>query len=780
MRILLLLSVFTLFSSFCFSQKVRKSDVYGKISDSTSKKGIEYATVQLIDSISGKLMYGVISDSTGRIFIPIVDCKWYKIVVSCIGYKTKKFNQEILAKGSSFFLNISIAPDEYQLQEVVIKGEQSGVKTMVDKIVFIPDSLSLKNSATGLDLLAKAPGVTVSKADQSIKLMGNSKVLLLIDGSYSNRNFNAIEPTDIEKIEIINNPSAKYDSDVSSVINVILKEERKKGLKISTNLTYFTQNKHNTSNIQIDYEFSKFRIFGMYKLNASHSTHSEFQSERLTNINGASNRISDTSGDNNKNVHIGNIFQYGIDYQINKKTLINLTANFEIHKNNSDLSAISQYSINDTLIYKANALNDDNGTNRFQNYTLFFKRKFSGEDQKLTFNTNIYLMERDKDLYQNTEYLYPDNSVQSVSTRNIYDINQNNSVNSKLDYSHPISKLLNAETGINLYQRTITSNQVINTDSLFFKYKDFRTAFYGTITYNKNKFSAQIGIRGENFFINFFDSVKFNQWNYMPSFSALYNLSKASKIKILYKEYLNYPRYQLLSPYTYYSSDSMTISTGNPFLKPEKLRNVEINYSYKKKSTFISFSLNYKQKINLIGIETKLSNENIIFQKYGNITQSKQFGGYFYTQALVLGFVHPSLYFECYYNKFNDKQYNGWSYKSWISTEFSLPLDLYLNIDASIQGKEFDYDGNYVQSPLIDEITLGKSILKDKGELSISLLNFFLSDNYNEKRWNNEYLENTSGKMDSKCILIRFNYFFKKGKPLKNTVRELNMEKDEK
>lgn len=205
-----------------------------------------------------------------------------------------------------------------------------------------------------------------------------------------------------------------------------------------------------------------------------------------------------------------------------------------------------------------------------------------------------------------------------------------------------------------------------------------------------------------------------------------------------------------------------------------------MNYSYKQKNTFISFSLNYKQKIDIIGIETALSNKNIIFQKYDNITQSKQFGSYIYTQALILGFIHPSFYFECYYNKFDDKQYDGWSYKSWISTEFSLPLDLYLNIEASIQGKEFYYDGYYQQSPLLDEITLGKSIMKDKGELSISLLNFFLSDNYKEKRWNSEYLENSSGKMDSKCVLIRFNYFLKKGKQLKNTVRELNMEKDEK
>lgn len=165
MRVLLTLSFLAIFSSVCFSQKARKSDLYGKVSDSTSKKGIEYATIQLLDSNSVEFKYGIISDSAGRFFIPNVDCRWYKIVVSSIGYKTKKFYREITAKGSSFFVNIALTTDEYQLGKVVIKGEQTGVKTMVDKIVFVPDSISLKNSATGLDLLAKAPGVSVSKAD---------------------------------------------------------------------------------------------------------------------------------------------------------------------------------------------------------------------------------------------------------------------------------------------------------------------------------------------------------------------------------------------------------------------------------------------------------------------------------------------------------------------------------------------------------------------------------------------------------------------------------------
>lgn len=779
MRIIFIFIIFVISINFSFSQKQKQIEICGTVLDSLSNEKIEYATIQFFEIDSNKLKYGTISDSVGKFCLNNVICQNYVVLVSYVGYKTKKFNLGIPTNKSIFYFKIGLSKSEYHLAEVEIVGVQKGVKVLVDKTIFIPDSLSLKTSITGLDLIGKAPGITVRKSDQTIKLMGNPNVLVLVDGVSNNRNLSSIDPKDIERIEIINNPSAKYDSDVTNVINVILKEERKKGLKISTNLNYFSQNKHNHSKIQIDYEFSKIRLFGMYKIKLFniYSTNTTY---RLSNIDNEKYENIGYSANENLSNSLGNIFQYGMDYYINKKTLLNITGNYEIHNYNSTYKNITDYVINEIPDYYTIANTNGDGQNVLQNYTLYFKRKLRKKNEELTVNTNYYLMQKKHISQQNTKFIYFPDSLEALSLINRNTAYKINSINTKIDYSYPITEKLKTEIGVQGYYRDINNNYYIDSKTSFFKYKDFRSAYYGLATYYKDKISFQVGIRAENYNINIYDSIQFNQWNYLPSFSTLYNIDNTNRIKFIISEKLNYPRYQMLAPFTFYSNDSLTISTGNPYLKPEKLINIEFNYSYKKSRTFLSSSIYYRRYNNLIGLNTDLTGGNQLTEKYDNITFSEKFGGYIYFQTLLLKFIQPSVYANLYYHKFTDNKYSGFTYNMWVSTEILLPFDLYLVFDASLMGKELMYNGYSYQSPLIDEITIGKTILKDKGEISFSLINFFLTDESKDVRWNDNYQEEFIFYPNTKCFLIRFNYFFTKGKKIKKVERVLNMERDEK
>ncbi len=137
-------------------------------------------------------------------------------------------------------------------------------------------------------------------------------------------------------------------------------------------------------------------------------------------------------------------------------------------------------------------------------------------------------------------------------------------------------------------------------------------------------------------------------------------------------------------------------------------------------------------------------------------------------------------YLECLYNYFEVKDYNGFELRTYASIEFPLPWDMFLNIDMTIDGTTRNYNGYEYQSPLIDEITVGKSFLKDRAEINISLINFFIPDEWKEKVWDQNYTEISKGISDSRCILFSLTYFLKKGRELKGTKRELNMENDTK
>jgi hypothetical protein len=163
-----------------------------------------------------------------------------------------------------------------------------------------------------------------------------------------------------------------------------------------------------------------------------------------------------------------------------------------------------------------------------------------------------------------------------------------------------------------------------------------------------------------------------------------------------------------------------------------------------------------------------------------NITFVNQIGGLMYFQTSIFKSIQFDAYFECLYNYFEVKDYNGFELKTNISIEFPLPWDMFLSTDITVDGTTRNYNGYEYQSPLIDEITIGKSFLKDKAELNISLINFFTTDKWNEKLWDQNYTELSNGISNSKCVLFRLTYFLKKGRELKGTKRELNMENDEK
>jgi hypothetical protein len=773
-----ILIFFLLISNILLGQKTQKVDIYGFVSDSVSKQGVAYSTIQLKDIETGKTIFGLIADSTGKFFIQNVVCQSYQLIVSSMGYKPYKALQLIPGKGNSFYLRVKIVPDTKLLEEVEIAGVSEGSRTLIDKTVFVPDSLSRKNSVTGLDLISKVPGVTVNKATDQVKILGNSNVLILVDGSNSDRDLKTIDPDDIEKVEVITNPSSKYDSDVATVLNVILKEERKRGLKVIANLNYFTQNKHNNGSVQVDYVFSKFRLFGSCNLNASRISTLNYSSERQTTVKEIMYRNIDSSGNEYENKFRGYRFRFGFDYNISKKTLLNFTGSYGTFRSISNQSMKSCYLADNTAIYTADINRNSDGTNNLQNYTVFAKHEFGPNEHTLSWNTNFYIMNRDAGLWQKTIFMYSYDTANTI--RNTHSLNEINSVNSKLDYSRPIGINMKAETGVQFYHRFIENSNTINQQNDFFDYKDTRLALYGSLIYKYQKFSTQLGIRAERFSINIYDSVKFGRWNYMPAFTAMFDLGKGGTLKLIFKEFLTYPNYYALTPFLYYSNDSLTASSGNPYLKPEKLNNLEFNYSLKRKSSFVSASLYYKRTNHIIGSRTSLDENNILSEKMDNITFVNQYGGLIYLQTLILKFVQFEAYFECLYDNFEAKAYNGFELRTSVSVEFPMPWDMYLNIDMSAEGTTRYYNGYEYQSPLLDEITLGKSFLKDKAEINISLINFFMPDKWHEKCWDQNYTELSDGKSDSRCILFRLTYFLKKGREPKDTKRELNMENDEK
>lgn len=770
-QILIIFFIIFVISPDLLSQSLINTDFKGSIIDSVTNSEIEFATVQLFHPQTDKMVYAGIADSSGNFFIATVKPSKYKIVVSSLGYKQKNSFIRI-PRQRSYKVTITLNKKSETLNEIEVIGEEQGTIVEIDRVVFRPDSLDIINSRTGADLLRKVPGVFVKRTDNTISYEGESNVLTLINGATSNRNTNTISPEEIERVEIIENPGLIYGSQYSTVLNIVLKEPQD-GFKINGNLEYYTKNLYNFSYLHLDYKKSKVRVFAELRLknylnkNNVDSLYRTIDSGNVLTIQKKHTNKSEV----NKQKGVGTSLQYGVDLYPKENRLINFTGNYEVYNYLYDNSKLGNYQSNYDDSYTSEEFSSYDQTNELQNYTFLYNEKFSDKNE-LSINSNIYLMKKEHNRYQSTIYEYESlpqsNSISDYTTE--YRIN---SYNMRADYSHKFNNNLNLQIGTQLYHRTVDNKYFREPSNMFLEYDDYRIAPYTQIAYNKNKNSVMSGFRTEYFKYNKDNS----KWYYLPTLAYMRKMKK-HKLNFNLSSLLNYPKYQMLAPFRFYSNDSTSISTGNPNLKAEQVYKTELKYSYKSNNDFFSLSAIYEYQSDIIGQEISIDNNYRVISQVNNLQNGYRLGGKLFVQKTFLNFIMQGFYVESFYQKYNKNNFDGISYRFAFYTEIKLPFDLYIAFDVAMAGKNIHYNSIAYSSPLINELTIGKSILNDYAEISISAMNFFLDEYSKEKIITEHVVEKMYYHYNNKTILFRLNFFFNRGAKLKKQERDLLMEKD--
>ncbi len=763
-------------SSSLIAQSLTKTAFYGNIIDSITKKGIGYAAIQINKLDSGQLAFVAISDSVGSYRIEQIKPGKYQIIVTSLGYSEKSYSIRI-PRQRYYRKIIELNPTSQQLEEIKITASQKGAVQKIDQIIFRPDSLDIAKSRTGNDLLRRIPGVSVKRTDNTVSYQGMSNVLVLVNGSLGNRNIGAIAPEEIKKVEIIENPSLQYGHNYATAINIILKEQQQ-GLRIRSNLEYYTKNIKNFSYLHIDYKKEKFRVFGELRLKNFYNENDTDSIIRKTTYDTISIEQYKYTNRNktNKYRRVGNSIQYGADFIPNKNRLINLTGNFEQYNYNSTRNLLNSYGSSIDASYFGKEKNEYEQKNTLQNYTVFFREKFSKE-KHLTINTNFYLMRKNHTRLQEAKYSF-DNGLSSKYI-NLYETKYAiNSINSRLHYEQSIFTNIKLQSGLIFYNRQIDNQYFRESGNRFLKYNDYRSSSYLASSLKKDKLSAKAGIRAEVFTYKTDNQNTKTVWHFLPNAAVLIKGSKNQSIRYSLNSSLKYPKYQMLAPFQFYSNDSTSVSQGSPDITPETNFRNEIKYSFKKKKNYFSISGYYNYKKNVIGKEISINNENILTEQMKNVGNSHKIGGKLFLQVKLLNFLMQGFYIESYYQKYIRNRSDGFAYRMMLNTEVPLPFDGFLSAYFIYNGKLLNYSGYSYSSPIIDEITVGKSFLNDYAEISITLVNFFLDEYAKEKQITPIFKETYHSYYNNKAILFRLNFFFTKGKKIPKDERELLMEKD--
>ena len=586
-----LLTLIILTPSIYYSQQksvTSKIIISGKIIEKNNKTPLEYATVTFKNSTNPKQIFGGISDSKGDFSIEIEPGS-YDILFEFISFKPFIINQREILTNTNFG-TINLEEDFNQLEEVTVRAERTTVEIKLDKKVYNVGKDLMVKGGTVSDILDNIPSVTVD-IEGNISLRGNENVKVLIDGRPSNA-INIAEalrliPADaIDRVEVITNPSARYDAEGGGgLLNIILKKGKNQGFNGSFIANTAYPETYGLTGT-INYKTKHFNIFTTQGLNYRNNPGNAINNSRYLNPN--DNTTRDFMNETRDNQRMSKAYNgtFGIDWMFNETTTWTNIVNYrDSYGTNIDNVLQKYYNAVFDYQYTRNRINLENSTSSNIEFTTNFTKKFKKEGHKLTIDGN-FSSNLDENI-ANIKDTNTDNAT--VRTDETTNIQEQKRILIQTDYVLPFGKGNQFEAGYRGdFLENTTDYSVIRNGTPFniftniIEYKERVNALYSQLGFKMNKLSTLFGMRWEdsNIDVNQLTPIDYNNKNYnnfFPSAFLTYEISKETSFSLSYSKRIQRPRGRLLNPFNNFSSN-VNIFVGNPDLNPAFTDAIDFGY----------------------------------------------------------------------------------------------------------------------------------------------------------------------------------------------------------
>jgi outer membrane receptor protein involved in Fe transport len=649
--------LFLILTASIFASAQQRSGTYeanktmqGFVIDSLSGYPLEFASVAAFRMRDSSLVSGAITNSKGLFSISRLTPGKYMLRVTFVGYKTTEYGPYTVSPQSEsldvgkIFISVSAA----SLDAVEIVGERPFIEMNLDKkVVNIEGNVTI-TGGNALDVLETVPSVNVDM-DGNVSYRGSENVTILIDGRPANFGgsrkavLEQIPADMIESIELITNPSAKYDPEgTTGIINIVLKSKRGQNTSVTTSLNY-TSNDGYSGNIAVHQGMKKFNVYGSYDYR-----------DRKRLSEGTVRRISydmpvflQEQISESESRSIGHSFRLGADYFINSKNTIGFMINANMF--NSESGSFSKNEEKDKgLMFLNNYRNDNSGDNShsMMSGNLYYTKKFNKPSQELMLDLNYSQGNFDSYSEQIKTYYTEDWQLIDMIApylENIYAESLSSTFLGKLDYVHPVLEKFKLETGTHVtmrnmeslndyYSGTGSSSELLfdTTRSNAFTFSEDVFAAYVNFSGQIDKWGFSAGLRSE--YAKAQPAVKGDTTSYLNDYFSLYptaaisrKIQEGEEIQLTYSKRVNRPSFHSLSPFIDYSN-SPNLRGGNPFLKPEYIHSLELGYMKLWTNTSLMPSIFYKRTVDLISRYRVTYLDTFSLATYENIASADAFG----------------------------------------------------------------------------------------------------------------------------------------------------------
>lgn len=798
LRIYLIIVIFLLLGALSgiLQAQDNTGNIYGSVTDKSSGAPVEGADITLNRIKDSSLVKGTQTDASGKFILKDVPFGRYYIKANLVGYNTSvisgvNINPNILTINLD---PINLSTGNTTTDEIIVESEKSQIEFRPDKKVFnIGKNITTQGSSV-IDLLKEIPSVTVDQ-DNNISLRGSEGVKIMLDGrpsglDNSNRGdmLAQIPATQVESIELITNPSAKYEAEGSSgIINIVLKKTENTGLGYNgtLGLNFGTGDKYN-GQMSFTLKNKKFNLFGSYGYN-SNQMKSGGLNERYNYINSESYFTKETSS--GKRRMQGHMLKLGLDLYLNQMNTLGFSVNYRNSKRSrNDIANDLVYGQDGAITsqFYNTTFSDDKGNNidLALNYMLKFKTPQQVFTADISYSSDI------DDDFTNTFETYITPIVPEPENRNETTKENDKALIGELNYTHPFSKDAKLETGYRgsykkrdidfiseLFDYTANSYIIDNNTSNNFIYKEQIHALYAIYTNKIGDFGFSLGTRVEQTIIN--GELRNNNQTFeksyidlFPSVSVSQKLSKTSELQLSYSRRVNRPRFRQLNPFASISMMGGTnnLMQGNPELNPEFTNSFELSYIHYFPFATVTPVLFFRQTTDEIARTRSLIDSITTLTTFVNYNKSKSYGGELILNTQPVKFWTLNGTFSYYKTEVDATNIGSglinssyvWSTRA--SSTFTLPADLSLQLSYFHRGKNVTAQGSFDPFSMFDA-ALKKDFFDKRLSLTFRVSDVFETAKFKANITGTGFSETFERTHDQRNFFLNLSYRF--GQPEK-------------
>jgi len=770
--------------------------IIGKVIDSLDRAGVEFANIVLYRQKDSSLVTGTLTDASGSFIMEKLMPGRYYIDVKFIGYQSRRWSGIVLSPRSPKvdLGTFSILAASENIDAVVVTGEKKMLLHNLDKKVFNVDKDIAVEGGSGADVLQNIPSVEVD-IDGNVSLRGSSNVNILIDGRPSMLNSMEELPAQmIDRVEVITNPSAKYDPDgITGIINIVLKKRKEPGYNGMVSLNAGTGNKYNAS-VNLNWRQDKVNVFASYNLRRGQMNRFSI-GDRVTLFNsGADSSFLFQNSEGQSNMFFHNI-RGGADYFIDSKTTLSVTGNLNFRTfdmdNNVFSNSYSNFNIN-TLQNTRISLNSNDVIGH--EYSLNFKRTYDIPGKEWT--TDAFFSRNTIDNLNDINQQEVFNDEPSDARERAKTDGSMNTFTFQTDYVTPFGNGGRIESGIKAlirrsdadYAYTISNSSTGTWDfdanrSNHFVYSEEIYSAYGIYsnTFASGKFSYQLGLRIENQHAKSDQRTTnqvadVNRLNLFPSAHVRWEPNPINSLQLSYSRRVNRPNVRVLNPFLN-TSDKFNWFQGNPYLEPEFTSSIDLSHNLSFPRTKITTSVYYRDTRN--GFSRKMTVIDTVASQptlttFINLSHYENIGAEAVVTQNIAKWWRLNASYSYYYSKlFGDVVSGANEGRSWnakLASFFTIGNNVDIQLTGNYRAPSITVGGSgrgfYMAGGAQGKtkemywVDLGAriSVLDKKGTITVRVSDIFKTQKMRYSSWDTNFYSYNESWRNSRVVFVGFSY----------------------